>query len=201
MLWLFLKDTRQITLDGSVGKWIDTGGGVDGVEDDDSSMCTGTVTGSGAGRADSGAGFGETRSSGCTGSSGMPGGSGSSGAGGSGCGTGDGGEAIIDLSGGVISGGGVTSESGVVCCEGSVFARTGVGGDGSNEEEDCGSLQKGGERRRVVSFFSSLNSSASQRLFPPLHVRFAGDKSGGDGDSGGCSGCGGLVSKGVLRRC
>jgi hypothetical protein len=80
---------------------------VGGVEEDDGSTCTGTVTGSGAGRADF-AGFGETGSSRCTGSSGKPGGSRSSGVGGSGCGTGDGGEAIIDLSGGVISGGGVT---------------------------------------------------------------------------------------------
>jgi hypothetical protein len=46
---------------------------VDGVEKDDGSTCTGTVAGSGAGGADSGAGFGETWSSGCTGSSGSSG--------------------------------------------------------------------------------------------------------------------------------
>jgi hypothetical protein len=40
MLWLFLKHTRQIILDGSVGKWIDIGGSVAGVEEDGSSTCT-----------------------------------------------------------------------------------------------------------------------------------------------------------------
>jgi hypothetical protein len=195
MLWLFLKHKRQITLDGSVGKWINISGGVGGVEKDDSSMCTGTVTGSGASGADSGAGFGETWSSGCTGNSGKSGSLGSSGAGVSGCGTGDG------LCSDVIAGDGVTSECGIVCCEGGVFAQTGVGGDGNDDEEDRGSLQKRGERRRAVSLSSPLNSSASQHLFPALHVRFVGGESSGDGDGGGCSSCGGLGSKGVLRRC
>ncbi len=135
-----------------------------GVEKDDGSTCTGTVAGtvagSGAGSADSGAGFGENWSSGCTGSSGKSGGSGSSGAGGSSCGTCDSSEAIIDFSDGVIEGSGVTSEIGIVCCEGGIFAQTGVGGDGGDEgddKEDRGSLQKGGERGKVVSLSSSLN--------------------------------------------
>jgi hypothetical protein len=148
MLWLFLRHTRQITLDGSVGKCIDIGGG---------SSCTDAVAGSGTGRADSGAGSSETGSSSCTG------GSGSLGTGGSGCGTGEVGEAVldfIDLSGGVTEGGGITSVTGIVCCEVGVSAQTGVGGDGGDNKEDCGSLQKGGERRRVVSLSSSLTSSA-----------------------------------------
>jgi hypothetical protein len=87
---------------------------VGGIEKDDGSTCTGTVAGSGTGGADSGASFGKTWSSGCTGSSGKSGSSGSSGAGGSGYGTGDGSETIIDLCSGIIAGGGVTSESGVV---------------------------------------------------------------------------------------
>jgi hypothetical protein len=45
--------TRQITLDGSVEEWIDLSGSVGGVEEDGGSTCTGTVTGSSAGRADS----------------------------------------------------------------------------------------------------------------------------------------------------
>jgi hypothetical protein len=199
MLWLFLRYKRQITLDGTVGKCIDIGGGEGGVVEDGGSPCTGAVASSGTGRADSGAGSSKTGSSGCTGGSGRSGGSGSLGTGSSGCETGEVGEAVIDLSGGVTAGGGITSVTGIVCGEVCVFARTGVGGDGGDNKEDCGSLQKGGERRRVVSLSSSLTSSTSQRLFPALHERFAGGESGGDGDSGSCNGCGGLGSKGVLR--
>ncbi len=64
--------------------------------------------------------------------------------------------------------------TGIVCCEVGVFAQTGVGGDGGDNKEDCGSLQKGGERRRVVFLSSSLTGSALQRPFPALRVRFAG---------------------------
>jgi hypothetical protein len=103
---------------------------------------------------------------------------------------------LLSAGGGYLLG--ITSVTGV-------FARIGVGsvgGDGGDGKEDCGSMQKGGERRRRVVFLSlSLNSSASQSLFRALCVRFAGGESGGDGDSGSCNGCGGLGSKGVLRQC
>jgi hypothetical protein len=93
----------------------------------------------------------------------------------------------LDIGGGV---------DGIICSEVGVFAGTGVGSD---EKEDRGSLQRGGQRRRVVSFSSSINSSTSQRFFAALHVPFAGNESGSDGDSCGCSGCGGPGSKGCAE--
>jgi hypothetical protein len=70
----------------------------------------------------------------------------------------------------------------------------GVMGDGWGDGAGAGGEPWRGERRRVSSSLSYLNSSASQRLFTAFLVHFAGsgegigEKHGSDDSGGGCSG-------------
>ncbi len=119
-----------------------------------------------------------------------------------------GGQAGTSTAGGMFDTGGTAGQSGWEDGHGVNGRLKDSGGDDSSDE-DCGVMQERGERRRLDSSSSSLNSLALHRLFTVFPEHFAGGAQCGDDallaggcclDSGGCAvvgGCGSGAMGGV----